>query len=288
MLKSIRKSVRKSIRKSVRKSRKNSYKNVRKSVRKNSHKNVRKSVRKSKKRNDGGVKPFLKKTIDKLIEKGVNVNLSEYDTNRDIKLIYEGSIYDLVEIIPFIKYRIGLNIIERDNRITDIDKATADMSTKIYNSLNSANTNKYALIYCHNRKWNDVRPHWLKNQIEAYCDKNNEEKKPIIYVTIDILEGGDLKYDGFNEKEFINLYKECFDFVFLPDCGGNWATASDSGNYDEINNILNKISLLLKKDGQLLFSKIINESLKSQFKIKIKTDFYKDDDIFKTNNFYKF
>ena len=258
-------------------------KSIRKSVRK-SRKSVRKSVRKSKKRkNDGGLKPFLQKIINEL-NNGVKVDSSEYDTKKVIKLTFNESIYDMVEILPYQKYRIGLDFIERDMGDLDLNKTTTNMSNKILETLVSTTNNKYALIYCHNRKWNNVVPHWLKNQIEAYCDKN-KEKKPITYLTLDILEGGDLKNDGFS-LEFINSYKECFDFVFLPDCGGEWYDATSKGDYEKINEILNNISSLLKKDGQLLFSKIVNDSLKTKFS-KV-DDFYKDDDIFKNNFFYKF
>ena len=277
--KSSRKNVRKNVRKSSRKSsRKNSRKNSRKSSRKSSRKNVRKSKKNQK--NDGSLQPFLAKLIEELQLKLV-VDTSEYEKNKVIKLTFNESIYDMVEIIPHVKYRIGLNIIKREMGKKSNDVFT-DMSNKIYDSLYNVSQNKYALIYCHRRKWNDDTPHFLKNRIQEYCEKNNKEKKPIIYLTIDILEGGDFQNDGFSE-EFINSYKESCDFVFIPDCDGIWGEAYKSESLDKFQKILSNVSSLLKKDGQLLFSKI-PLSLEKHFE-KVEKDKY---DEYDTINFYKF
>jgi len=58
--------------------------------------------------------------------------------------------------------------------------------------------------------------------------------------------------------------------------------------YSNYNDLLSRVSSLLKKDGQLLFSKIIGDELKSKFsKFKI-NDFFKDDDEDYGILFYKF
>jgi len=127
---------------------------------------------------------------DDLKEKGVNAVYSKYENERIITLEYNGNEYDLIEIVPFRYYKLGPYFM---NRKEDELNVVEFLKTNIFNTLKILDKKKHVLVYCHNRKWDDNRPHWLKKQIEAYCNRYNKDQKELIFLTVDVFDGGDIK-----------------------------------------------------------------------------------------------
>lgn len=114
------------------------------------------------------------------------------------------------------------------------------------------------LIFCHAKP--TIDNHFLYNDIMILAKEAGiDETKPFTIDTLDIIEGGTYKVDGFSD-EFINVNLNKYNLVVIPDCGGDWVSFQEP-NYEEllIDKIINVLKLV-KDNGIIVFGKIISDN----------------------------
>ena len=184
--------------------------------------------------------------------------------------------------IDFIDLNLTSNcpISEEDDKLIFYKK-----DTKIIDLLNILINKKNILIYCHPKSANT---HFLKNHLIIPAligeDINNDVEKEkalnkgkLIYdkankITLDITNyeslnvfsnyGPTILADGFSD-DFIDK-NQIYDYVFLPDCSGDWWFFQINKKYDKFINLILKLTKLLKIDGKLIMSKFVNEKYYNQ------------------------
>ena len=180
----------------------------------------------------------------------------------------------------------GVDFIDLDK--TNISEMTEEQKKEIkfYNKdmtvndlLNILIDKKNILIYCHPKS---ADTHFLKNDLiipslignNITNAKEKEEKLKegkLIYntankITIDIKNFGSpgeipndrptILADGFSD-EFINDNK-IYDYVLLPDCDGDWWMLQINKKQPTFNQLILKLTKLLRTGGKLILGKIVN------------------------------
>ena len=128
------------------------------------------------------------------------------------------------------------------------------------------------LIFCHPRKTKinklDTSPggetHFCNDDFYNAIEKNGDNPMLSKVQVVDPWPSdhneADFKEDGFAEN-FIQKHKEQFDYIFIPDCDGEWMSQPEKRSYN-----LKKTSNMLRSGGILMASKFVlfKESQKTE------------------------
>ena len=200
--------------------------------------------------------------INMLEKEGYSVDLSQITSK---KLIVSDNNNKLLS------FEIPLNYPFRPYKVFSVEQFHYNMKPMINyisNLPNPANSN--ILIYCHSRKYinSGDNKHWASETIDKTINETNLVDPKIYTIDIQKTENGpDLLANGFGD-EFINYFSliPTFDIVFMLDCAGPWVLYQGyykDGTIDNemMINLIKNVLRLVKQNGKLIISKIINEGL---------------------------
>jgi len=123
------------------------------------------------------------------------------------------------------------------------------------------------LVYCHPKKIEKEEDHFLYSHFIHIIENYSRDKYKIY--TLDIKGNSDFMVDGFSD-EFITTQNNKWDIIFIPDCAGQWVENQDVWTphrpfkIDWFLDKIPKIVNMLKKNGELYFSKIVNSDNQTQ------------------------
>ena len=86
------------------------------------------------------------------------------------------------------------------------------------------------LILCHPKiiaiENNKITNHWYSAVIQNVLARSKiTDLSTVQFETVDIISGGTYKCDCFSE---VFAYNKRYDFIFAPDCGGEWYKLQES------------------------------------------------------------
>lgn len=121
---------------------------------------------------------------------------------------------------------------------------------------------KLGLVCAHDKSYYDaVTPHFMHNIFSSIM--NADEQNTTIFTTdIDTTRNNnqDLIADITND-ELYKLNENLFDYIFFPDCGGEWYTYTQQPNYEGfegLRKIVDGLIKMTKPGGKLFVSKMFN------------------------------
>ena len=200
--------------------------------------------------------------INLLEKEGYSVDLSQITSKKLIVSDNNNKLlsFEIPDYYPFRPYKVF--------SVEQFHYNMKPMINYISNLPNPANSN--ILIYCHSRKYinSGDNKHWASETIDKTINETNLVDPKIYTIDIQKTENGpDLLANGFGD-EFINYFSliPTFDIVFMLDCAGPWVLYQGyykDGTIDNemMINLIKNVLRLVKQNGKLIISKIINEGL---------------------------